>query len=246
MRAFRPARAAGGVPKDPRRVLTPTGSTSQAASSSARCSGSGELRGTRGDAALQQYPFVDLHGLLVPRSGWPPSQFLTRATTATSGGSTETLAERLPGDGLRLQRLRGVRLGEPPAPADVRARARAPRGAPALAHNGGEAAYPARCEVFGEAERPGGAWRALHRGEEPYNLLYRPGGSISGRGSPGHLCALALGGGPCLVRDERAGSPVFSRDDYERLDADANPGRARTHQRQRPPRVRRPAGDGPP
>jgi hypothetical protein len=89
------------------------------------------------------------------------------------------------------------------------------------AHNGGETPYPARCEAFGEVEA---AWRrldALHELEEPYNLLYRPGRLyLWPRLRQGTYTPAPWATGHAWY-EMAGGATVFTRDDYERLDADA-------------------------
>jgi len=134
----------------------------------------GELFGRPVDLLYNKFPFVDLHGLLVPDRECALPQFLTRSYHDYLWDAAGELAATLPGVGFAYNSYGAFAsvnhlhfqmfVRHRPLPvADRRWR-----------HNGGAEDYPAPCLVFDRAEA---AWTYidhLHRAEIPFNLLYLP------------------------------------------------------------------------
>lgn len=135
----------------------------------------GELAGRRVDLLYNKFPFVDLHGLLVPERELAMPQFLTRDYHEYFWRLCETLAPHLPGLGLGYNSY-GAHASVNHLHIQVFVREQPlPLTADRWVHNGGVQTYPAPCAVF---HRPDQAWRYLdhlQREAEPYNLLYLPG-----------------------------------------------------------------------
>ncbi len=175
VRSFRPKRMSGAVVRGAQAPFDPNGFHFNKPFLRKESFWHGKLLGRDVDLLYNKFPFVDLHGLLVPdrESGCP--QFLSRPYHHYVWELTALLAEGLPGVGfgynaygayasvnhLHLQMF----VRERPLPV-VASRWR---------HNGGEVDYPAPCVVFDDVHE---AWRYLdhlHREEEPFNLVYLPG-----------------------------------------------------------------------
>ncbi len=136
---------------------------------------SGALQGREVELLYNKFPFVDMHGLLVPQREHEAPQFLTHDDHHYMWRVAEELGSTLPGVGFGYNAYGAYAsvnhlhfqmfLRQKPLPLQL----------PQWLHNGGEQAYPSRVERFDNAEA---AWRyidTMHRGGESYNLLYLPG-----------------------------------------------------------------------
>ena len=136
---------------------------------------SGSLAGRFCSLFYNKFPFVDLHGLLVPesRQGYP--QLLSEEFNSYLWDVTAQLAETLPGVGFGYNSYGAnasvnhlhfqMFLRDRPLPvADAK-----------WIHNGGNKLFPATCFRF---DSPASSWRfiaELHRRKISYNLIYLPG-----------------------------------------------------------------------
>ncbi|MET0103625.1 MAG: hypothetical protein ABW072_00590 [Sedimenticola sp.] len=129
------------------------------------------------DCALlyNKFPFVELHGLLVPEPRKERSQLLSEEDNDYLWRLTELLDRTLPGVGFGYNsygagasvnhlHFQMFLRGEPlPVASDN------------WQHNGGDVPYPARCHRF---DSPRETWQmitSLHRQQITYNLVYLPG-----------------------------------------------------------------------
>ena len=134
---------------------------------------SGELLGRPLDFYYNKYPFVPLHGLLVPEREAGHAQFLTPELVDYLWALGELLASALPGFGIGYNSFGGyasvnhlhLQLFLDPAPLPVES--------DRWAHNGGAAAYPLRVLRCDSAAGLRTVLEGLHAASRPYNLLLR-------------------------------------------------------------------------
>lgn len=135
----------------------------------------GTLAGRACALYFNKYPFVALHGLLVPERHARNAQFLGEGYHHYLWQVCDELGRTLPGVGFGYNSYGAYAsvnhlhfqmfLREEPLPiAD-----------PGFHHNGGQRPYPLRVERFEDAGRAWSRLAELHRREIPYNLLYQPG-----------------------------------------------------------------------
>lgn len=136
---------------------------------------SGELLGETIDLFYNKYPFVDLHGLLVPDRRRCLPQYLLWEVHEYAWRAVQHLGKTLPGvrvgynalgafasvNHLHLQLF----VRQRPLPVEL----------PHWRHNGGASAYPVDCLVCDSAERAWSVIERLHEENHTYNLLYTPG-----------------------------------------------------------------------
>ncbi len=178
----------------------------------------GWLAGRHAALFYNKYPFIELHGLLVPQPRHELPQLLTQRDNEYLWRLTGELSGTLPGIGfgynsygacasinhLHFQMFHRER----PLPvADSRWR-----------HNGGGEAYPVSCHGFNS---PAEAWQqisGLHDSGTSYNLIYLPDRvyCLPRKKQGSHDHAKWVGG---IAWYELAGGfTLFSREDFERLD----------------------------
>ena len=180
----------------------------------------GHLKGRSVDLLYNKFPFVGLHGLLVPDREANRPQFLSRPYHHYVWDLTQELAPTLPGAGFSYNSY-GAYASVNHLHFQMFVRKRPlPLLEPEWDHNGGTRQYPAPCAVF---DRPDEAWKYLdhlHREEEPYNLLYLPGRLYClPRARQGNYQHAPWTSG--FAWYEMAGGAVaFNREDYQGLDAD--------------------------
>ena len=179
---------------------------------------SGTLAGMPVELLYNKFPFVPLHGLLVPQREARLPQLLTRVQHEFVWNLCQTLGGRLPGWGVAYNSY-GAYASVNHLHFQTFLR---PRPLPITEahwrHNGGSRSYPLPCEVF---EAPAAAWErieALHAGETAYNLIYlpdrlyclprRPQGSYEHAAWTGGFAWYELAGG----------FTAFNRADYDNLD----------------------------
>lgn len=122
-----------------------------------------------------KYPFVDLHGILVPDPELGNPQFLGADYHEYLWAVTEQLGSALPGVGFGYNSYGAyASINHMHFQMFVQS-----EGLPVQAqhwiHNGGSRAYPVPCHVFDSARRSWGYIARLHESQQPYNLLYAPG-----------------------------------------------------------------------
>lgn len=221
LRALRPARASGqkaeGCEPPP---FNPAGFQFNKPFLTPEVLWEGELRHHPARLLYNKFPFVNLHGLLVPDPTRQLPQRLNQDWHLYVWHLAEDLAASLPG--LRLAyNSYGAQasvnhlhfqtcLRDNPLPVE----------APGWRHNGGDRDYPLPCHVFGSALE---AWffiDSLHASAQPYNLIYagdrlyclprRPQGGPAAAWSAGHAWYEMAGG-----------VTTFNRDDFASLAEDA-------------------------
>ena len=135
----------------------------------------GGLEGREISLLYNKFPFVDMHGLLVPEPHAERPQLLTQKDNEYLWSVSETLGGYLPGAGFGYNSYGAgasvnhlhfqMFLREQPLPvAD-----------PCWQHNGGDEAYAANCYRFDDAASAWQMIETLHRQEVSYNLVYLPG-----------------------------------------------------------------------
>jgi hypothetical protein len=136
---------------------------------------SGQLHGVEVDLFYNKFPFVDLHGLLVPDRAANQPQFLSRTYHLYVWSLASRLGTRLPGVGFGYNSY-GAYASVNHLHFQMFVRDRPlPLTAAGWRHNGGDRDYPTACEPF---RCPRQAWerlRQLHAEEISYNLVYLPG-----------------------------------------------------------------------
>jgi hypothetical protein len=136
---------------------------------------SGELGGRTVDLLYNKFPFVELHGLLVPERERQLPQFLLADMHDDIWHLCAELAPALPGVGFAYNSY-GAFASVNHLHFQMFVRAQPlPVCDPRWRHNGGALAYPAPCQVFDDMAR---GWRyleSLHAQQQPFNLLYLPG-----------------------------------------------------------------------
>ncbi len=122
-----------------------------------------------------KFPFVELHGLLVPEHQKGIPQFLTKENHEYIWQLTEQLGEKMPGVGFGYNSY-GAYASVNHLHFQMFMRSRPlPVAHTQWRHNGGVADYPVKCGVFRTMSE---AWEyidGLHREQRAYNLAYLPG-----------------------------------------------------------------------
>jgi diadenosine tetraphosphate (Ap4A) HIT family hydrolase len=221
VRAFRPPRAAQAAVRGIRAEFNPHGFHFGRRFLDREVFWAGRLHGREVALLYNKYPFVELHGLLVPERSAHRPQFLMEADHRYAWELTEDLGRRLAGFGLAYNAY-GAYASVNHLHFQVFLRGQAfPVERPACRHNGGGEAYPVECLTFDSADE---AWRAidgLQRDEQPFNLLARPGRMYClprARQGTHPLPPWTTG----IAWYEMAGGfTVFNGDDYRSLDAAA-------------------------
>ncbi|MFN3593114.1 MAG: hypothetical protein ACK4TK_00330 [Thiobacillaceae bacterium] len=182
---------------------------------------SGTLLGRPARLLYNKFPFVELHGLLVPEpeQSWP--QWLTEQWHDWAWALAAAAGEAMPGFGLAYNSL-GAHASVNHLHFQTFVRTvPLPLEQGHWRHNRGEIAYPTTCLTFGDA---GQAWQAiasLHSQGTPYNMIYTAGRLylLPRRPQGSHPQAEWASGHAWY---EMAGGVVlFNRADYEGLDAEA-------------------------
>lgn len=175
LRAYRPARASKQVVRGLLRPFDPDGFHFDKPFLRKESFWWGWLAGRNVVLLYNKFPFVELHGILVPepRAGHP--QFLREADHRYVWRVTELLGETIPGVHFGFNSLGAYAsvnhlhfqmfVREAPLPVELGE----------WRHNGGQRDYPAHCAVFGDADEAWRYIRGLHARSVSYNLLYAPG-----------------------------------------------------------------------
>lgn len=182
---------------------------------------SGELQGRPARLLYNKFPFAELHGLLVPEPERELPQLLTPELHGWAWEVGAALGQTLPGFGLAYNSY-GAHASVNHLHFQTFLRAHPlPLSSPHWAHNGGGAPYPANCLRFEDLLEAWAAIDRLHVRAVPYNLLYLPGCMyLLARRPQGSYAQPDWSTGHAWY--EMAGGVVtFSRDAYERLQAEA-------------------------
>jgi ATP adenylyltransferase/5',5'''-P-1,P-4-tetraphosphate phosphorylase II len=136
---------------------------------------SGELLGQPVDLLYNKFPFVPMHGLLVPQREAQHPQYLTRHYHDYVWQLCETLGEKLPGWGMGYNSYGAyASVNHLHFQTFVRETG-LPVTSPHWQHRGGGQPYPLPCEVYDSRQE---AWQCiaqLHDSGDSYNLIYLPG-----------------------------------------------------------------------
>jgi hypothetical protein len=175
LRAFRPRRMSASVGGGAQLAFDPAGFHFNKPFLRKETIWQGELAGRSVDLLYNKFPFVDLHGLLVPEREAELPQFLTREWHDYAWGLSGEMSAALPGIGFGYNSYGAfASVNHLHLQLFVR-EAPLPLAAPRWVHNGGDEPYPSPCARFDESAA---AWRYLdhlHRESVPYNLVYLPG-----------------------------------------------------------------------
>ena len=176
LRSFRPARMSSGRVTGLHRPFDPAGFHFNRPFLEQETLWRGRLQGRECALFYNKFPFAPLHGLLVVEPARELPQFLDHGHHDYLWEATRALGAGMPGVGFGYN-ARGAfaSVNQLHFQMFVRDAGRYPVESEQWRHNGGEADYPVPCRLFRE---PAAAWEAigeLHRREQPYNLLYRPG-----------------------------------------------------------------------
>jgi hypothetical protein len=175
LRAFRPPRMTAEAVSGISRPFDPAGFHFNKAFLRYEAFWRGELLGEPVAFLYNKFPFVSLHGLLVPDGEAQHPQLLTRHYHEYVWRLCETLGENLPGWGVGYNSYGAYAsvnhlhfqtfLRDTPLPVTREV----------WEHRGGERPYPLKCEVYAGMEEAWQRIESLHRAACSYNLIYRPG-----------------------------------------------------------------------
>ena len=136
---------------------------------------SGRLRGCEVALLYNKFPFIDLHGLLVPERTANRPQLLRRGDHDYAWELAQHLGGALPGVGFGYNSY-GAHASVNHLHFQMFVRERPlPVADPRWRHNGGGEDYPAGCEAFDSPEEAWERLDELHWEEISYNLIYLPG-----------------------------------------------------------------------
>ena len=175
LRALRPPRASGAKVEGLRQPFNPNGFHFDKPFLAKEIFWQGELLGENVSLLYNKFPFIPLHGLVVPNKAAGLPQFLTPHWHGYAWDMTQTLGTRIAGFGLGYNSLGAyASVNHLHFQSFVR-EAPLPLLDPAWRHNGGDTDYPVACQVFDDAIA---AWQCLdelHERGTAYNLVYLPG-----------------------------------------------------------------------
>ncbi len=175
LRAFRPSRMTGERTGGISRPFDPDGFHFNKPFLSRERFWSGELLGESVHLLYNKFPFVPLHGLLVPQPAAQRPQLLNRRHHEYVWRVCETLGGSLPGFGVgynsygayasvnHLHFQTFVRETPLPIAREI------------WVHRGGGRPYPVNCEHYTSAKEAWQRIEALHATANSYNLIYLPG-----------------------------------------------------------------------
>lgn len=175
----------------------------------------GDLLGKDVRLLYNKFPFLPLHGLLVPEPEKEHSQKLTQDMHQYLWKVTGALSETLPGVGFGYNAY-GASASVNHLHFQMFLREESlPVTAPHWQHNGGDDAYPSQCITHSDPDK---AWQSiadLHDANQPYNLIYAPGRVFilprPFQGSP----ELESVTGAYAFYEMAGGLTTFNRDDFE-------------------------------
>jgi diadenosine tetraphosphate (Ap4A) HIT family hydrolase len=221
LRSFRPRRISSQVPETLHVPFDEAGFHFNKPFMQKEAFWAGELNGRHATLYYNKYPFVDLHGLLVPEREQCLPQFLTEAQHFYVWQMTQDLSRTLQGVGFGYNSL-GAFASVNHLHFQMFVK---PAGLPVMdlqwQHNGGITPYPTTCLSFDD---PAAAWVylvELNKKNIPYNLLYSQGRLfIFPRKKQGCYAQPDWTSG--FAWHEMAGGMItFNRESYESLDQEA-------------------------
>ena len=175
LRAFRPRRMTGERVEGISRPFDETGFHFNKPFLQREIFWCGELLGERVDLLYNKFPFVTLHGLLVPDRQARHPQLLSRHYHEYVWRLCETLGADLPGWGVGFNSYGAFAsvnhlhfqtfIRQTPLPISN----------PQWRHNGGDRSYPLPCERFLSSQEAWQRIESLHEAACSYNLVYLPG-----------------------------------------------------------------------
>jgi hypothetical protein len=177
----------------------------------------GWLCGRSSTLFYNKFPFVELHGLMVPgrRNGLP--QLLRREDNDYLWRLTELLSRTMSGVGFGYNSYGASASVNHLHFQMFQRRDPLPLESSEWRHNGGQRSYPLHCHVFCDAAR---SWRfisELHRKQISYNLIYLPGRLYClPRQKQGAVAHASWSSGPAWY-DLAGGFTTFGRHDFQRL-----------------------------
>ncbi|MCB1864046.1 MAG: hypothetical protein KDG50_01335 [Chromatiales bacterium] len=173
MRALRPARAAEQPVHQLRAPFNPDGFHFARPFLQPEILWQGVLAGRETGLLYNKFPFVPLHGLLVPTPTAGREQFLREDDLGWLVTLAGTLAVRIPGFGIAYNAYGASASVNQLHLQTFASDAALAIESPTWRHNGGADAYPVRVETFVDADTAWSAIEALHARERPYHLVLR-------------------------------------------------------------------------
>jgi len=221
LRAFRPSRMTSEVVSGLSRPFDPQGFHFNKPFLRRERLWAGELLGEGVDLFYNKFPFVPLHGLLVPSRQAHLPQLLTRHYHEYVWSLSETLGKHLPGLGLGYNSYGAfASVNHLHFQTFVR-QAPLPIAAACWRHNGGDRSYPLKCEVYASVDAAWSRIEDLHGCETRYNLIYLPGRLFCvPRRVQGSYDHAAWTSGFAWY-EVAGGYTTFSREDFDSLDDQA-------------------------
>ncbi|EGW53966.1 hypothetical protein [Candidatus Endoriftia persephonae] len=175
LRSFRPARMATAQVSGIHKSFNPAGFHFNKPFLRREVFWAGSLHGLEVELLYNKFPFVPMHGLLVPERLDREPQFLSHPYHIYIWRLTEALAETLSGVGFGYNSYGAYASVNHLHFQMFLQQAAMPIADPRWVHNGGPEPYPLECQLFSCPEQ---AWEWLnqqHLEETSYNLLYQPG-----------------------------------------------------------------------
>ena len=217
LRSFRPPRNSGAALTTLRKPFNENGFHFNKPFLEKECFWRGELGGKPVALLYNKYPFVELHGLLVPEGPMGHPQFLEEGHHRYIWRVTEELGERVEGVGFGYNAL-GAHASVNHLHFQLFARSTPlPLADPRWAHNGGSEPYPARCDAFDSADA---SWDYIHRLHElgiSYNLVYLPGRVLCLPRKRQGECPTPVWGAGLSWYEMAGGMLTFNRHDFDAL-----------------------------
>ena len=218
LRAFRPPRNSGAAVSALRKPFSENGFHFNKPFLEKECFWRGELAGRSVALLYNKYPFVELHGLLVPEGPMGHPQFLEEGFHRYVWRVTEELGGRIEGIGFGYNSL-GAHASVNHLHFQLFARREPlPVADPRWRHNGGGEPYPARCEAFDSADRAWAYIDRLHQIGVTYNLIYLPGRLLCLPRKPQGECPTPSWGSGLSWYEMAGGMLTFNRHDFDALE----------------------------
>ncbi|MES9884254.1 MAG: hypothetical protein ABW185_25700 [Sedimenticola sp.] len=175
LRSFRPPRIANGLIEGVSAPFNPNGFHFAKPFLSKEIFWQGDLLGRNSALFYNKFPFVELHGLLVPEHQEGNPQFLRKEDHDYIWELTESLGEKIEGVGFGYNSY-GAYASVNHLHFQMFVRSRPlPIARPRWRHNGGAINYPVECKLFSSKSEAWEYLNGLHLEQRAYNLAYLPG-----------------------------------------------------------------------